>query len=125
LRAKAGANLGPVIIGRISVEVATLPVLAWLSRHRNLDVHVGTLAWLVPLVDLKGNLKGQVDVQYMHLRICPCLAIEAFSFVHHGTSLVVLDADQAICGLTTPREATDHRRTIICHNSTHIHRCNK
>jgi len=61
-RSNPGANLQPVVIGLIVVEVAAMSILAWLGRHGDLSVDVIALRWLHPPINLDIDSKRQSQV---------------------------------------------------------------
>jgi len=69
-----------------------MSVLPWLHRHVDLDVHVWTFAWLVPLIDLKGDAERQGDVQDVHRLSAPAVLDDA-------PLAIVLNVHQAIVAL--------------------------
>mmetsp|Transcript_24473 Transcript_24473/g.51954 ORF Transcript_24473/g.51954 Transcript_24473/m.51954 type:complete len:291 (-) Transcript_24473:272-1144(-) len=98
LCAQALPNLHPVIIGRITVGRAALPVLIGLTGHGELNVHVVALARFVPAVDLKRDAERQGDVQNVERLAIPTLLQD----LPLG---VVLDIDKRVCRVEARREA--------------------
>ena len=79
----------PVIICRIPVEIPTMPILAWLTRHRDPHIDVTSFPRLIPPVDLNLHTTGHCNVHNME-----CLTLS--SILHSRSRAVVMDLDQVI-----------------------------
>merc|ERR1719229_119091 len=117
--ANATADLRARIVGPVSVEIAAMSVLAWHWRHRELDVHVGTLACLIPLIDLKRHIVRQGHVQDVHLLPSPAILDDA-------PLAIVLDVHIAILAAESRWERHGHGRAIVRHHAVAlVHRLNE